>query len=229
MYGIKENKPRYGNLCLPTSVNASVIALKQLSRRVKMEIDRHPFPVKRHILSQTWLDINKVLQRTRQLESDHIANEKYETNVSRKKYQSSLITKSKECNKNITISRKDLPKNINRGITISIGDIWRHKINYNDFEYKVLAITKFYHPKSFDPTLSHEKDSLNTYLISFETSDLIGDCSKSYISIPIYQVAEQLYLHDVAFFDTDYTPDYCENCDTYHNAWANDGGLKLND
>lgn len=225
MLTTKTNKQRYGNLCLPKSVNSSVIALKQLSRRVKLEIDRHPRPDKLEVLSNTWIDINKVLQRSRQLESDHIAIEKYETNEGRKKYQSSLIEKNKECNKSITISRKDLPQNINRGITISIGDIWRHKINYNDFECKVLAITKFYHPKSFDPTLSHEKYSLNTYLIAFESTDLIGDGSKSYISIPIYQVAEHFYLHDVDFFDTDYTPDYCENCDTYHNAWANDGGL----
>ena len=47
-------------------------------------------------------------------------------------------------------------------------------------------------------------------------------------TLPIHIIAETMYLHDVAFFDTDYTPDYCENCDTYHNAWANDGGFKLN-
>jgi hypothetical protein len=226
MYGIKENKPRYGNLCLPTSVNASVIALKQLSRRVKMEIDRHPFPVKRHILSQTWLDINKVLQRTRQLEADHIAIEKYETNVGRKKYQSSLIAQAKNDPAFVTVSKKDMPSFLNRrGITVAVGDIYK-PLSSIDKEFIVTGIGLFVNLSGI-PLRNLNRE--NTYMITIKERNVPKDQKAYSYTLPIHIIAETMYLHDVAFFDTDYTPDYCENCDTYHNAWANDGGFKLND
>lgn len=221
-------RDRYNGMCLPKSVNASVLDLKKLSRRVKLEIDRHPFPVKRDVLSNTWLDINKVLQRMRQLESDHIKIEKHETNVGRKKYQKSLIAQNKVKDETLFISGKKLADR--HGASIAKGDVWKHPWTRNLFSYVVESIGKVGDFEE-DEIKKHTDKLENTYIVTLREKRLDGDKLRKdrFISLPIAKVFDSFYLHDVFFFDTDYTPNYCENCDTYHESWANDGGFKLND
>lgn len=219
---------RYNGMCLPKSVNASVLDLKKLSRRVKLEIDRHPFPVKRDVLSSTWLDINKVLQRMRQLESDHIKIEKYETNVGRKKYQKSLIAQNKVKDETVFISGKKLADR--HGASIAKGDVWKHPLYRDKYSYIVESIGKVGCFEE-DEIYKHTAKLENTYIVTLREKRLDGDKLRKdrIISLPIANLIAGFYLHDVSFFDTDYTPNYCENCDTYHESWANDGGFKLND
>lgn len=219
-------RDRYNGMCLPKSVNASVIDLKKLSRRVKLEIDRHPFPVKRDVLSNTWLDINKVLQRMRQLESDHIKIEKHETNVGRKKYQKSLIAQNKVKDETVFISGKKLADR--HGASIAKGDVWKHPWTRNLFSYVVESIGKVGDFEEYE-IHKHTAKLENTYIVTLREKRLDGNKLRKerFISLPIAKVFDSFYLHDVSFFDTDYTPNYCENCDTYHESWANDGGFDL--
>lgn len=219
-------RDRYNGMCLPKSVNASVLDLKKLSRRVKLEIDRHPFPVKRDVLSNTWLNINKVLQRMRQLESDHIKIEKHETNVGRKKYQKSLIAQNKVKDETVFISGKKLADR--HGASIAKGDVWKHPWTRNLFSYVVESIGKVGDFEEYEIN-KHTAKLENTYIVTLREKRLDGNKLRKerFISLPIAKVFDSFYLHDVSFFDTDYTPNYCENCDTYHESWANDGGFDL--
>lgn len=230
MYGIKENKKRYGNLALPTSVNSSVIRLKKLSRRIKLEINRHPVPALRHELSKTWINVNKVLQRMRQLESDYIASTIYETNVGRKKYQSHLITTDKlndnPVNRFVELGRKHFPW-IDKGITIGIGDTWKVELTRKKYSYIVVAIGN---TLNRDGTFSSTKNPMVTLRKkTHRTEHDDFPIADNYITINASDLLQYFYLHDVAFYDEDYTPYYCDQCDTWHECWANDGGYKLND
>lgn len=232
-----ENSTRYNGLCLPKSTNASILALKKLSRRIKLEIDRHPFPAKRDVLSKTWIHVNKVLQHTRQLESDHIAIEKESTNIGRKKYQHSLIPSMHEdyTDNTLTVSRDKFGNYSKRGLTISIGDTWKvlsHTLNpvlredSKKLEYRVKAITKYYGNNTMDFGYTH--DSANTYLIACEVLNT-ETRKKTFFSIPVCDFVTYFYLHDVSFYDEDFTPEYCHWCDTWQENWANDGMFKDHD
>lgn len=222
MHGIKENKKRFGNLCLPTSVNASVIELKRLSRRVKLEIKRNPMPTQ---LTRTWMDINKVLQRIRQLESDHIAIEKFETNVGRKRYQSSLIAKDKVNYDTLVVASKSMPKSIKSGYTVAVGDTWKNFYSIHEASYVVVAIGV----KGDENEIEFDRFSSNTYMITLREKLTERDPTKKdrIITITAGSLFDRFFLHDVSFFDTDFTPNYCESCDTYQESWANNGGFNL--
>lgn len=234
MYGIKENKKRYNNMCLPKSVNASVISLKRLSRRVKYEIDNHPFPAKRDKLSTTWIFINKSLQRLRQLESDYVAVSKYETSEGRKKYQSHLIAEQKVNSDPHTVYfRKESyfsPRN--RGISIAVGDT-----------YKLLPVTENCKlPKLFENNINatyrviansyiQKMVSVYTYnvtpvvTVEIIPADRDNTAKREFVTISVKELGDLFYLEDIQFHDEDYTPYYCESCGEWHENWANDGSL----
>lgn len=221
-----KNKKRYGNLCLPTSVNSSVIELKKLSRRLKLEMKRHPVHSHSLTLNETYNSVNLLLQRMRQLESDYVANSEYTLNDGRKKYQKDLID-SRKVNMHphsINIARGEIPY-FDRGITISKFDSWRNFFVPSSYNYTVEAIGMM----GYESDLMHIKGSEHTYMITLKEQPLSNFRAEiRYITIPIAEFVQKFFLHDVYFDNHEYSPEYCNSCGEWQNAWANDGGYKLN-
>lgn len=208
-------KTRYGNLYLPRSVNASVVALKRLSRQVKQELYRSIGPTDR--LKETYNDINLTLQRIRQTEANYVSVSNHELNQGRKQYQYSVIQqdKVKAWPNSVVVSRETMKRlyRIDQGVSIRELDRFQHLDTQGFVDYVVRGV-------------GYDKDGhVQVTLAPIFKNNYVRNVDHRHRVVGLPELTSTYYLVDVYFDDYDYTPNYCEECDTWHDAWANDGAL----
>lgn len=184
----------FDGLALPKSLNASVMELKKVSRRVKMELKRHPALTHTTRLEETLKEINLLIQQMRQLESDYVGSDML-LNIGRKNYQKSQIERySLNPSPYGIVIPKGAIKGFDNGITVYKVDQWKNFGTIDDYTYQVEAI-------------GSSNENPNEYFITLREKPLKEDNVKvRYITVPLEQFAKTFYLHDV-YFD-DYSYDY---------------------
>lgn len=131
---------------LPKSTNATVLQLKVVAKRVKIELDRGYYQNEYAInkLRLCYIRIVNELQVTRQLESEYSETALITTTIGRKKHNLNLYNtpRYKQARNHLSLSRRYMRKKyrIDSGITIAKGDVYFNRdtkthINIDGFGY----------------------------------------------------------------------------------------------
>lgn len=154
-------------LALPKSTNVSVLQLKAVAKRVKLELDRACYRDE-YAINKLTLCYNRIveeLQVSRQLESEYSETALITTTIGRKKHNLNLYntTRYKQAREHLSLSRRYMRKKyrIDSGVTIAKGDVYFNRDNKT-----LIKIDGFGYSENLGEWLitAHQVDAVEDYI-----------------------------------------------------------------